>query len=98
MTTQLQPASTDDHVWYHSEGDDQPLPSQCPTDTNAMSGQMTEKDAHGPAPGMYMSSIRIYVVHSYSDIDVRRIQQAGRGKKMAQAITFEKVDELGNPV
>jgi hypothetical protein len=101
MSNQPQPASATDHVFYFSESDDQPLSTHCPTDPDGVGSTMTEKDAHGPAPGMHISpsppSLMSFTVIL---IDVGRIQRAGRpgrGKKMAEALEFEKADEHGNP-
>ena len=97
MSTQPQPASADDHVFYYSEGDDQPMSSHRPTDPS-----ITENGADGrrQASGMCActhSFLWLFMVGS-SNIDARRIQRAGQGKKMAQALAFEKVDEHGKPV
>src|SRR6266581_4028416 len=46
---------------------------------------------------VYTSSIHVRSVHSYPNLDAGHVQRAGRGKKMAEALHFEKVDEDGNP-
>jgi hypothetical protein len=102
MEDTSKPASPSDHVWYHSEGDEKPMGSTRPCSPNK-SGEGGGLAGQEAESGSGMFSVAYYVSETPSSINllligVGRIQRCGRGRKMAEALEHEKVDEHGKPI
>ena len=92
MQESSKPALSSDFVWYHSEGDDDPIHRPCSTN------KMRECVGEGGEPGMSSSAYYVLVIIDLLPIGPNCIQRSGWGRKMAEAFASEKANEHGNPM
>jgi hypothetical protein len=92
------PASSTDFVFYHSEGDDEPIGQ--PPVTTKESGSAGGRDAAETAESgkSRIPSFIFPITDHPLAVGVGRIQRARRGGRMAEALQHEKADEHGNPI